>query len=351
MILVDAMTLLYRMSWKLQDLRTCEGRLTGMEFGFLGSLEALRRHFKDEIIICWEGRRNFRYKIDPEYKATRRMKRGEDTEENKRNHEHLNYDRIDEFKEFLLMVVESASSPELEADDIIASLAERYCKTEPVIIYSSDKDLHQLLRNESPRVKAGSDCSNCGAGSTTAPCGDECSWTDPNADNHFAVSQMKDFQHKDKLWTPLRVEDKYCGLSAKNFWVYQAWVGDTVDNIPGVPRVRKSLIVDAIQAGYGSHNMSDYALFTGREANAIDAHVAPGALPLHPTVEDNARGLSRYERNLRLVTLVVKDDIEVVQRAWNKEKISKWLYNMQFRTLKLCRDCDVSPEIGSDEEF
>ncbi len=346
MILVDAMTLLYRTSWKLQELQTCDGRLTGMEYGFLVALESLRRFFKDELILAWEGRRNFRYAIDPEYKATRRVKRGEDTEENKKNHKQLNYTRINEFKEFLLMVAESAAEPELEADDIIASLAERYCKTEPVIIFSSDKDLHQLLRETSPRVKCDI-TDDFGEKSTTS------TWADQDADNHFSVSQMKDFQHKDKLWTPARVDEKYHGLTPRQFKVFQAWMGDTIDNIPGLARVRQKFIAAAIQDGYGPSNMAEYPLFSGREADAIDAHVAPGASS--NSDESDARRalnkLSRYERNLRLVTLVVKDDIRVVQRKWDKEKIGAWLYNMQFRSLKLCRDCDVSPPIGADEEF
>ncbi len=349
MILVDAMTLLYRTSWKLQELQTCDGRLTGMEYGFLVALESLRRFFKDELILCWEGRRNFRYQIDSEYKATRRVNRGEDTEENKKKHLHLNYSRINEFKDFLLMVAESASEPELEADDIIASLAERYSKTEPVIIFSSDKDLHQLLRDTSPRtfVAAAADGSKI------------TEWADPDADNHFSVSQMKDFQHKDKLWTPLRIDEKFNGLTPHQFKMFQAWMGDAVDNVPGLYRVRQKFIAAAIQEGYGPHNMAEYPLFSGREANAIDAHVAPdfesepGGVPGGGPGEDwyAGPGPSRYEKNLQLVTLVVKDDIEVVQRARDKEKIGAWLYNMQFRSLKLCRECGVSPPIGADEEF
>ncbi|KKN75675.1 hypothetical protein LCGC14_0377780 [marine sediment metagenome] len=344
MILVDAMTLLYRANWKLQDLQTCDGRLTGMEFGFLKGVEALRRHFKDEVILCWEGRRNFRYEIDSEYKANRRKKRTDNT------NRHLNFDRVKEFQDFLLMIAESATEPELEADDIIASLAERYCKTEPVVIFSSDKDLHQLLRDASPRrfVAAAADGSKI------------TEWADPDADNHFAVSQLKDFQHRDKLWTPRRVEEKYYGLTPQQFKVFQAWAGDTIDNIPGCTRVRKSLIAAAIQKGLKPYSMSDFILFSDTEAQRIDAHVEPSVSDGRPdgglgdsinSRQVSVPGLSRYEKNLRLVTLIVKPDIEVVQRNWDKEKISKWLYNMQFRSLKLCRECGLGVTINSDEEF
>ena len=161
--------------------------------------------------------------------------------------------------------------------------------------------------------------------------------------------------------------------------MFQAWMGDAVVNIPGLYRVRQKFIAAAIQEGYGPHNMAEYPLFSGREANAIDAHVAPdfesepgggsgggpggepgggpdGVRGNEPNKEPGedwyaGPGPSRYEKNLQLVTLVVKDDIEVVQRVWDKEKIGAWLYNMQFRSLKLCRECGVSPPIGADEEF
>ena len=42
MILLDAMMQLYRANYKLSDLQTRKGQPTGMEFGFLKSLEAKR---------------------------------------------------------------------------------------------------------------------------------------------------------------------------------------------------------------------------------------------------------------------------------------------------------------------
>lgn len=317
MILLDAMMQLYRTNYKLPDLQTTEGRLTGMEYGFIKSIEALRRYFKDEIILCWEGRRNFRYEIDPEYKANRRAKRS-----NHVNHLSLNFERINDLRKFLLMIAENACDPELEADDIIASLAEQYCKTEPVYIYSSDKDLHQLLRNASPHT----------VDKTTK----KIVWkkTGDGVNNHFAVSQIKNYQHREKPWTPRRVEEKYYSLTPEQFKLYQAWVGDPIDNIPG-SGARAHLIAAAIQAEYQPHNMSDYQLFTMNEMLKLDTHFTSG----------------RFEKNLKLVTLVINPNIVVKQRDYDRTKIGEWLRDMQFRSLKICRECGIEPTISADEDF
>ena len=136
MILVDIMMQIYRAGWKLSDLATSDGRPTGMEYGVIRSIEAMRRFFKDEVVLCWEGRNNFRYKIDPDYKSTRRTKKTKVYADN-----FLTPKRINNLKYFLSMFAENAEDDELEGDDVIASLVEKYSKTEPVVIYSGDKDL------------------------------------------------------------------------------------------------------------------------------------------------------------------------------------------------------------------
>lgn len=296
MILLDAMMQCYRANSKLMELVTRDGRHTGMEYGFLKSLEALRRYFKDEIIICWEGRNNFRLKIDPEYKANRREKRKRDT------HQFLTHDRIGKFQQFISMIAETAQHDELEADDVIATLTERYCKTEKVVIYSGDKDLLQLVRRKP-----------------------------------FPVVQVKAYQFRETPWNVGRISLEYHGLSPNQLAIYLAFVGDTSDNIKGAFRVRSTLVGSAIREGYQPCNMSDYELFSAKEICSLDEHFKSG----------------KFDHNLKLVTLKIKDDIGVIPRNWQQEKIADWLNNMEFRTLDICKQCglEFSTTIKESDEF
>lgn len=294
MILLDGMMQIYRCNFKLSELVTRKGQPTGLEYGFLKGLEAFRRFWDDEIIVCWEGRNNFRYKIDPEYKADRKIKRAKDA------HQFLTPNRMKSFMQIVSMVAETAQDDELEADDIIANLAEKYCQTEKVIIYSSDKDLHQLLR-----------------------------------DKPFPVVQVKEYQFRETPWIAKRVSDNYHGLRPDQLAVYMAFVGGH-DNIKGAVRVRNPLIGAAIRCGYKPESLFDYELFTLKEMYSLEEHIESG----------------RYAKNLKLVTLKLKD-IKVVQRNWQPEEIAKWLYHMEFRTLKLCQQCGgaLPGAINEEDEF
>jgi len=294
MILLDAMMQVYRTNYKLPDLMTRDERPTGMEFGFLKGIEAFRRFWNDEIILCWEGRNNFRYKIDPEYKANRKEKRKKDA------HKYLSYDRIEKFKEFLSMVAESAYDEELEADDLIASLTEKYSQVEKVIIYSSDKDFYQLLRNKP-----------------------------------YPVIQIPRYQERNKPRTVSWIEENFYGLKPKQLKIYFAIIGDAIDNIKGVNRVRKPLIAAALRESKELKDIPNYPLFSAREIDKLESFFDSG----------------RFEINLKLITLKIKNDIIVQQRNWQPKEISKWLYNMEFRTLKLCQQCGLEGKIEQGDEF
>jgi len=293
-ILLDGMMQLYRCNYKLSELTTRDDRPTGMEFGFLKGLEAFRRFWKDEIIICWEGKNNFRYKIDPEYKANRRDKRKRDA------HKFLNIERIEKFKEFLSMVAESAYDDTLEADDIIASLAAKYSQVEKTIIYSSDKDFLQLLRNKP-----------------------------------FPIIQIPQFQQRNNPRTVSWIEENFYGLKPEQLKIYFAIIGDKVDNIKGVNKVRKSKIAAALCANKELKNIFNYELFSAREIDELEKFFDSG----------------QFKINLQLITLKIKNDIIVKQRNWQPKEIRKWLYNMEFRTLKLCEKCGLEGRIEQGDEF
>lgn len=281
MILIDATWLLYKCNYRLSDLVTRTGRPTGMEYGFIKSIEALKKYFDDEVVLCWEGKNNFRYKIDPDYKLPRQLKRQKDS------HSQLTLSRVEEFKTILSMIAENAQDDELEADDVIASLADIYCQKENVIIYSGDKDLHQLLR-EKP----------------------------------FPVEQVKVYRFRHKPWTEMRIQLEFEGLMPRQLPTYFAFAGDTVDNIKGVSRTRKTYIAAAIRDGYSPQRLGDYPLFSSRELFALEEFYNSG----------------QFDKNLQLVTLRRKD-IEVQPRDWNAVAIKRWLVKMEFQTLKLCQQC------------
>ena len=197
------------------------------------------------------------------------------------------------------MVAETASDDELEADDVMASLALHYAKTEDVIIYSSDHDMFQMLQDEP-----------------------------------FKIHQCRDYQHRQKPWTPSRIKLELHGLESKHIPQFMAYSGCKGDDVPGAPRVRRPNIAAAIRDGCTPENIGDFIMFSTKEINAIEHHVSSG----------------RYAKNLELVTLKIKD-IEVIQRDWQPEVVGEWLRDMEFRTLKLCQTVGIEARIEEDEEF
>lgn len=292
MILVDALMQLYKANYGLPDLCNRKGRPTNMEYGFLKSLEALRRFFKDDLILCWEGANNFRYQIDPEYKATRRLKR------TKEAHKFLTGSRIKDFQKFLLMVANNAGDPELEGDDVIASLCEKYAKTEKVIIYSNDKDLLQLVRGKP-----------------------------------FPVHQVKEFAFRRNPWTAWRIAEKYHGLTPKQLAVYFSFIGDKTDDIPGAG-VHAEKIASAIKDGIHSDDFPEYELFSCKAILKLEEHLESG----------------RFQKNLKLITLRVKD-VKVVEKNWDEKKIAWWLEEMDILSLKLCKEVKIVGKVRDTDEF
>ena len=263
-----------------------------MEYGFLKSLEALHKFYKDDLILCWEGKRNFRYKIDPEYKISRRKGREKDA------HKYLTMSRVDDFKNLLSMVAKNAYDVELEGDDVIASLAEKYCKTEKVIIYSNDKDLLQLVRGKP-----------------------------------HPVHQIKKFRFRRNPWTAWRIAESYHGLRPNQLPVYFAFVGDKFDDIPGA-QIRSSLVAAAIIDGLPPENLFEFELFSGGEVIKLEEHLSSG----------------RFQMNLDLVTLRVKD-VEIKEKNWNRTKIGNWLEEMDISSLGLCKECGISGKVREEDEF
>ena len=111
----------------------------------LNSIRMFRNQFtKDfgEMVICCDGKDNWRKKVFPEYKANRRKNREDDPTDWKTLFELLHEMRDDISKYFPYKVMHV---DEAEADDIIAVII-RELSEEPTLILSSDKDFIQLQK-------------------------------------------------------------------------------------------------------------------------------------------------------------------------------------------------------------
>ena len=116
----------------------------------LNSIRMYRNQFaKDygEMVICCDGKDNWRKKVFPEYKANRRKNRENDPTDWKTLFEllHEMREELTKYFPYKVMHVDTA-----EADDIIGVLIE-HCEENPTLILSSDKDFIQLQKYQGVR--------------------------------------------------------------------------------------------------------------------------------------------------------------------------------------------------------
>ncbi len=187
--LIDGSSFLYRAFYAFPDLKRSDGFPTNAIFIVIRMLLKIIREENPKYIgFFMDGKGpTFRHKLYKPYKA-KRMKMPEG----------LNV-QIDPLMEGVrLLGVPEFKSEGVEADDLIAGYAGCYKKDHPVIIVASDKDLKQLL-DEHVYI-----------------------W-DPGSKNSEPVN-AEGFRRE-------------TGIDPSQWPDYQALVGDTSDNIPGVPGV------------------------------------------------------------------------------------------------------------------
>ena len=202
LILIDGSSWLFRAFYALPPLANARGEPTGMVYGFANMLRKLCKDFTPaRIAVVFDPpgptHRNAIYK---EYKATR-----QETPE----------DLTSQFPH-VMALIEALGFPRLtiegeEADDVIGTLTVQARKQGlPVLIVTSDKDMAQL-------VDGG--------------------------------VQLLDTM-KNRTLDAAGVEEKF-GVPPERIVEYLALVGDTSDNIPGVPLVGPKRAADLLKQ-YGS---------------------------------------------------------------------------------------------------
>ncbi|WP_414040593.1 DNA polymerase I [Acidithiobacillus sp. M4-SHS-6] len=135
-ILVDASSFLYRAFHALPDLRAPDRLPTGAIFGVANMLRRLMKDYpSDEIIVVFDAPGGtFRDRLYPQYKAQRSA-----MPEDLRAQIPLLHEWIQASGLPLLLV------PDVEADDVIGTLARQAEPDQKVIIVTGDKDMAQLV--------------------------------------------------------------------------------------------------------------------------------------------------------------------------------------------------------------
>ncbi len=203
-LLVDSNALMYRAYHGLPPLKS-KGQLVNAIYGFfLIFTKALEETEADYVVTAFDRKeKTFRHEMFEDYKAQR-----PDMPEDLVSQIPLIKDGLKVFK------VPVLDKEGFEADDIIATLAEKWKEDTEIIILSGDRDLLQLV-DETVTVRSP------GRG----------------------IKKMVNFD-KDK------VIEKY-GLPPRLFVDYKALRGDPSDNIPGVRGIGKKRASKLI-SNYGS---------------------------------------------------------------------------------------------------
>jgi len=230
LILVDGTAMTYRSYFAFirNPLRNSKGENTSAIFGVANSLlKILREQEFTHIAVCFDTPLpTFRHKIFPEYKATREKMPDELK------------GQIEDVKELIeamgILVIEEEG---VEADDVIGTLAEFALSSRySVTVISWDKDFFQLL------IKEGIDIIRPGRGKIA-----------------------------EELITPDVIKKKL-DIDPSQMTDYLALIGDTSDNVPGVPGIGPKSATKLLKEFGNIENIIEYKekIKSKKIASAID---------------------------------------------------------------------------------
>ena len=188
LILVDGSSYLYRAFHALPNLSTSSGQPTGAVYGVINMIrKLLAEHEPDFVAVIFDAKgKTFRHELYPEYKANRPPMPAE-----LRSQIPVVHDVVQ------AMGIPLLSIEGVEADDVIATLADHATRSGlKTLVSTGDKDLAQIVN-------------------------DKVALVDTMQDKYLDVAG---------------VEQKF-GVVPGQIVDYLALIGDTSDNIPGVPKV------------------------------------------------------------------------------------------------------------------
>jgi DNA polymerase-1 len=271
--IIDGSSYLYRAYHAMPPLSTSKGQPTGAIKGVTNMLMTLKKDSEGSpIIVVFDAKgKTFRSEIYKEYKANR-PPMPDDLRE-----------QLEPLKEICKAIgfplIEISG---VEADDVIATLVSKAKeKNFKAVVSSLDKDLMQLVE-------------------------------DPN------ITIMNTMKHQ--IFTEAKVFEKF-GVQPNQIRDMLALVGDSSDNIPGVPKVGQKTAAKWLN-----------------EYKNLDA-IKDNAESIKGVVGENLRNsLADLERNVELVSL--KDDVELgvdfdslLKLNTDQERLDELFAELEFKAL------------------
>ena len=281
-LLIDGNNLLCRSAFAFQSLQSSDGRFLGGLYGFVKTLLRVAGFYQGTYrpIVCWDkGRSGRRMALAPDYKDRPRMDVFAEPIPQQ-------IEWADQLCE--AMGVVSIQLSNVEADDIIAVVSRLSRRS---VIYSSDKDFFQLVR-----------------------------------EGH----SLRRPSTKGEVVFDSATLEHFTGLKAR---LYLALMGDKVDNIPGVPGVGETTAKNILNA-LEVHPTLDYnaALQPGREPVEILELVKEALVEKRKGIrywKNVTQHWDSFLTSLAMVDLwrddlLTEDQLLAVMEALSKERTPDW---------------------------
>jgi DNA polymerase-1 len=279
LLLIDGHSVAYRAFYAMQkvDLTTTTGEPVGAVYGFLNMLIGQLGQLKPtHVAAAFDmSRHSFRTDIYPEYKATRSA-----TPEEFQG-------QVPLIQEVLAALgIRCFEEADVEADDVLATLADRAAgEGMDVYVMSGDRDTFQLV---SERVTV-----------------------------LYPQQQGSDMA----LITPQEVERRY-GVGPERYPDLAALVGETSDNLPGVPKVGKVTAAKWLTQFGSLDNL------------VAQADQVPGVVGANLRANLAQVKLNRQLNQLRRDVPLAAGPTELVLGAINREELELLFASLQFGRIK-----------------
>lgn len=204
--IIDGMNLAHRSHNANFELKTADGRPSGMFFGFVRTIVSLKKRYRGyRFAVVWDGRSRRKLDIKPDYKADRTQLPNPVMDEVRDIGKFLTACGVDQYR-----------CPTEEADDVVATLVARWrCQDGHIVVYSNDKDFLQLVE-----------------------------------DGKVIVFRPKTGQKPEKFYDESAVVERF-GVPPRLLACFRSFDGDQSDGLGGIPRVRRKVVASLISEHRG----------------------------------------------------------------------------------------------------